>query len=72
MTLKIGEETYKGTGNSKKKAKLIAAAACMEEKVGHCQYNTNAMVCGICNYQLNLALLLARKPNEYKSSCQCK
>jgi dsRNA-specific ribonuclease len=45
VTLKIGEEVYKGTGNSKKKAKVIAAAACMEEKVGHCQYNTAAMVC---------------------------
>ena len=44
MTLKINNETYKGTGNSKKKAKVIAAAACLEEKVGHCQYNTVAMV----------------------------
>ena len=44
VTLKTGSETYVGIANSKRKAKLIASAACVEEKAGHCSYNTNALV----------------------------
>lgn len=43
VTLRTGNDTYIGIANSKRKAKLIASAACVEEKAGHCLYNTSAL-----------------------------